>query len=374
MYSTPVLALLPLLLLTLLCCRAPGSEASTAPSSGPGGNKLRASPNDVHRLVIDETPAVFALGSTDGKMHTSRVIEAEFPFNELVPSYNVDVPEGAGFVVELRFGRREGNYWTPFYYLGSWGTAPEPPAKLVRDDDGVVEIDYFASRRVFDHIQYRLRLAGRDTSRLPRLRRFALAYSNTLDNAELARRYRRPIDPGPADEWARRLAVPFRPQRAEDPRIAGSICSPTSVAMVLAYYGIDLPTIRVCETVWDAEHRIYGNWARAVQAAFVLGVPGYIERFGDFEAVKRHITCGRPVIASIRAAPGQLRGAPFHESEGHLLVITGFDHDGNVHVNDPAAMSAGEGITTYARQDMQVVWLANGGVGYVLTKPQDKER
>jgi hypothetical protein len=42
-----------------------------------------------------------------------------------------------------------------------------------------------------------------------------------------------------------------------------------------------------------------------------------------------------PVVASIAWKNGQLSGTPIPESEGHLLVIRGFDPLGNV-VNDPA--------------------------------------
>src|SRR5207247_2513996 len=151
------------------------------------------------------------------------------PFNEVIPSWNIDLPPGAGLCVELRVGRTAGDVWSKFYYLGSWGAAPKVETKTVKDERGAIEIDYFSSRETFDRIQYRIRSAAGRDGNLPALRRFALAYSNTLNDAQLAKWHRPHVDPTTKEGWARRLPVPFRSQNVEDPAIRGSICSPTSV-------------------------------------------------------------------------------------------------------------------------------------------------
>lgn len=376
---------------------ATAAATSTAPEesdNGPGNN-LRGGPHDVHALLIDDSAAIFSQGATEhvtietepagvaipaGRtatapadppleaVYTSRVIDTPFPFNDLVPSWNVELPEGTGFRVEIRLGRKSDDYWTAFYHFGAWGAMARPDPRVIHDADGVVDVDVFRSTHGFDRIQYRFVLSTAAAGKSPVIRRVALAYSNTLGDEALAAEHRKPVDPGPPGGWARRLPVPWRSQKAEDPRIAGSICSPTSVAMVLHHHGVNVPTAQVAANIFDREYRIYGNWIRAVQTAYMYGVAGYVERFGDFEAVKRHIAAGRPVIASIRVnTPGTLRGAPYKQSNGHLIVITGFDTKGNLHVNDPAAKTIEAGVVTYAREDMETVWLGHGGVGYVLT-------
>jgi uncharacterized protein YvpB len=97
-----------------------------------------------------------------------------------------------------------------------------------------------------------------------------------------------------------------------------------------------------------------------------------VERFGNYDALKKHIAAGRPVIASIRVTAGDLRNAPYRSSNGHLIVLVGFDQNENIHVNDPAGKTMEVGVTTYAKEDLQKVWLDHGGVGYVLTGPVKK--
>ncbi|MBI4582138.1 MAG: C39 family peptidase [Planctomycetes bacterium] len=375
---------------------ASAPAATSAPQDGGPGNNLRGGPNDVHALLLDEAAEVFSRGATEEatievnppgvaipkprtagatadqprlSTYTSRAIETEFPFNDLVPSWNVDLPEGTGVEAEIRLGRKADGSWTPYYYFGVWGTAPKPDRRIIKDDHGVIDIDTFRSSRSFDRIQYKFLLATTVPDRSPVIRRVGLAYSNTLNDAALAARFRKPIDSGPPSGWARRLPVPWRSQTVEDEKIRHSVCSPTSVSMVLQYYGVTRPTAEVAAAIYDRHYRVYGNWIRAVQAAYGYGVTGYLERFGDWDAVKRHIAAGRPVIASIRAEQGEIRHAPYRSTDGHLIVIVGFDQNGNLHINDPAAKTIEAGVATYFKEDMQKIWLDHGGVGYVLTGP-----
>ena len=303
-----------------------------------------------------------------GSTHTSPWNSPDFPFNEVLVSWNVSLPADGGFTVELRFSRQpRGAMPSGWYHLGRFGALSAVEKILSEDAGGKVDIDRFSAKGFYQAFQYRLRLhngAAEET----RLQRFTVFVSNSPGSPELfAKLGKRPATLPGAQPI--RLNVPFRSQQVEDPAIRGRICSPTSVAMILAYRGIDRPTREVAARAYDRDHEIYGNWPANIQAAFSLGARGRIARFRSWEAARETIAAGQPLVISIRDKMGALKGAPYPKTDGHLLVLTGFDTAGNVCVNDPAANDATRGIAVYDREQMEEVWLNQGGVAYLIGEP-----
>lgn len=329
-----------------------------------------------HRFAVDrertDEGEAFARGTTqpgdgtpDGptRLYTSPWVLNEFPFNEVLVSWNVDLPEKCGFTVELRCARERVEEPTAWYHLGRFGNHPEVVRPHTRDENGTVAIDCFSATSWHQAYQYRLRLLAHGTAE-PKLKRLTVIVSNQPGNPELHARFATP--PPPVANAPLELKVPFRSQRAEDPAIQGRICSPTSVAMVLAYRGLEQPTSEVARRTFDTDHDIYGNWPANIQAAYSFGARGRIARFRSWDQARASIASGQPIIASIRDKQGALKQAPYATTDGHLLVITGFDAAGNVRVNDPAAADARRGIAVYDREAMEKVWLDQGGVAYLL--------
>lgn len=316
------------------------------------------------------------------------------PFNEALLSCNV-LPEASDrFVFELRVGRRAEDFWSPWLTLGAMAGG-QPISGATEFDDGRIDVDFFRSASLFDRIQARV-TGTPGVARDPApLRHSFVTVSETLgvpdalnsapppssypwrcvrsDTAALSDRGCGALHaPLPSHRQSCRLPVPFLSQRSESPDIAGRICSPTSVAMVMTYRGVARPVAEVAEAAYDPVHDIYGNWPRNIQAAYSLGVPGYLTRISDWHTAEQYIAEGQPLIVSVRwSQEGRLRNSPLKTTAGHLLVITGFDQDGMVHVNDPAAPDAATGQTKYYREDLEEVWMkATGGVTYVLLPPE----
>ena len=114
--------------------------------------------------------------------------------------------------------------------------------------------------------------------------------------------------------------------------------------------------------------RSMGTGPGTCRPPYSLGVPGYLARFSDWTDVERMIAAGQPLVISIRVHDeGGLRGAPYRTTDGHLIVVTGFDAQGRVTVNDPAAVTPETGQLTYERFDLERAWMrTTGGTAYVL--------
>jgi len=300
------------------------------------------------------------LALAPGGRFTSQLLRWGRPFDELLLSWNALVPAGSGLALDVQLESRARAERSPWLALGRAGDRPpEPDDARTSFDGGRVEVDIVRCERTYDAFRYRLRAASEGTDELE-LWASAACLSERARLADL--------DPGPLPEGERALAVPPRSQQDAPPALAPRVCSPTSVAMVLAHHGLEVPLEELCAAIYDPQHDLFGNWPRAVQAAFERGAPGTLVRLSSWSAVARFVASGVPLVASVRAEAGELAGAPYERTAGHLLVIRGFDGAGGVLVNDPAAPLASV-ARTYSAQDLARCWLARGGVAYALSPP-----
>jgi len=204
-----------------------------------------------------------------------------------------------------------------------------------------------------------------DTAVNPSIRRISVSYSGPV--ADDTQRERLSPIPRSGAGWARDLRVPFRAQGHEPANVRGSICSPTAATMVMAYWGVDRPVRENAMAIYDAEHDIFGNWGRAVQRAGELGLDAWLTRLRSWEQVKSLIAEGQPVIAAINFEKGEFPSALYARTDGHLIVIRGFNANGDVIVNDSASKEKGDGVI-YKADELGRAWFDNaGGVAYIIS-------
>jgi hypothetical protein len=296
---------------------------------------------------------------------TSQTVKPAFAFTELLPSWNVRVPTqpetGARF--DVRVQDAASATWSPWLYMGYWGRILRDH-RVIEFDGGKVDTDTLELSRPANAYEVRATLYTFSTHResvdpSPVLKRVDVIASRPMNEAS----------PTTAPAWkAIDLPVPFRAQGVEAESIRHSVCSPTSVSMVLAWAGTDRPTAENCMAIWDDDYAIFGNWNRAVQLAGSLGYDAYLERYSTMDAARATLASGQPIIASIRFKAGEFPSNIQNSTAGHLIVLRGIDANGDIICNDPASRDKGNGVV-YKANELAVAWLKNtGGVGYIITK------
>jgi len=145
-------------------------------------------------------------------------------------------------------------------------------------------------------------------------------------------------------------------------------CGPTSVQMVLAYHGhrksrdwIAMTHPSTGRRIQSSQHRgqIYAKGAGAAYAPMVnlaksLGLNNSRQVWtSSLSDLQSRISAGRPQIVGVR---GRIRykGGGSWNTRGHVIVVRGFDRDGDVIVNDPAGSGQRHVIR---RSDFTRIWL-----------------
>lgn len=296
---------------------------------------------------------------------TSATTETEFAFTELLPSWNVTVPENAGVRWDVRVRDVKTKQWSDWLYIGYWGRVTRDHRKT-EFEGGEVDVDTLRLTSPANAFELRATTMSFDLEKpaLPKVRALQAVYSRPLEGElkESAEKLPARVD----------LPVPYRAQGVENKCISGSICSPTSTSMVMQWAGVDRPTQTNALAIWDDDYAIFGNWNRAVQYAASMGLEARLERFTTIHQVHTRLAQGQPIIASINFEPGTFPSNVMNSTDGHLIVIRGYTESGDLIVNDPASKDRGNGII-YKANELAHAWLVNtGGVGYIIKKPDNK--
>ena len=308
-------------------------------------------------LVLDGDQLRLESGKTTGTF-TSEVVTVN-AYDQLIPSWNAITGDKGSLTVEVRH-QKASDVWTKWYSFGTWSRADgRTSADSQKDADGVVWTDTNNLYGSATTTRYQYRVTLKDGAVLKQVAMNTVDTDRQLDGAGAA---------SDKKAWGKVLDVPERSQMIYPD--GGEVwCSPTSTSMVMVYYGVNVTVPDAAKGTYDAEYDGMGNWPFNVAYAAEHGFRGFVTRAPSLAEAEKYISAGIPVVASIRWKVGELPGAAIPSSNGHLVVIVGFDKDGNPVVNDPAAADNDSVQRTYPRAIFEKLWLnASGGMLYVIHK------
>jgi hypothetical protein len=292
---------------------------------------------------------------------------AAVPFSAAIPSWSAATPPGSWIEVQLR--ARLAGRWTGFYRIARWddqAAGARQSFSAQRDVDGQVNTDTLSLTGAADAIQPRVLLhAAGDAA--PSLWALRVALTAPGERAQPS------TAAAPCE-----LPVPLRSQMAYPH--GSRICSPTSVAMLLAYWYARTGDARlaafadraavsqlVAPRVYDPVYDGYGNWSFNTAYIAAQGLEAYVACFDNLAQLGVWLAAGVPVALSVAWKAGELANAPIASSSGHLLIVVGFDQSGRVIVADPRAEREEQVRRFYDATQLETAWQHNSdGMVYLV--------
>jgi len=277
---------------------------------------------------------------------------SEFPFNRGLPSWNGIVPDHNGsFKILMRFYN---SGWSPWLTVGYWKNNLWTSYGNTNYSGGEVDIDYITLNSYFSKWQFQVTMKRTAASvKSPTLHKlsFFISDQRTTDNINIT---------SVVNDKPQALFIPTQHfyQYAIDDEIGGSICSPTSVSMVLRSYDIKVDPLTFARATYDDYWGIFGVWPRVVQNAAEYGLNGAVTRYRSWSQARETLASGGCVVMSV--------GLPLYT--GHLIMLAGFDANGNPLVHDPAKSNGYK--YKFNKTELSKSWFGKGGVSYTFF-PED---
>src|SRR5262249_13289203 len=159
-----------------------------------------------------------------------------------------ELPKGAR--LEMQASARVGGRWTKWYSLASIDDGTPIQAEPQEDGDAFVDADTLKLRKPADAFKYRFLLVARKKP-------LALRLAAVTVSDERAPAAPSTFAYGP---WVTELRVKPRSQGDEQEQYRHDICSPTSLAMILEFWGVEKTTIEVAEMVRVPKTQSFGHW------------------------------------------------------------------------------------------------------------------
>ncbi len=293
-------------------------------------------------------------GLTEASLTTS-IFSIE-QFDEFVPSWNIIIDSDIKVRIKVSVGNSDG--MSEEFLMGYWTLGYKTSLSNQTSDYAKVYIDTIVAQDIsLDRVSFTITFDEGAFS----LQNISLTTIPTgsiwlFDETKLV-------------EY--NINVPTK-QQLSIPDIGSSICSPTSLSMILAYYGENLPPSDVAEFVRDKGSQIYGNWSfNTSYAGGYENLFSRVEYINDFDTILSYLSQDIPLAFSIKtSSAASLEGAIMAYPAGHLVVLRGLKYENDIWyalVNDPAEYTDEAVLRQYVLSELLDAW---NGYTYVVTNQE----
>ncbi len=291
---------------------------------------------------------------------TSAPLKTAIPFNQALAGANSAL--GPGDRLELAVQVKGSAGWSPWFQFGGFGPAGQAASVKGRENVfGRMDTDTLTLTKKAGWLRYRVTIKAAAGSKA-----FLRLVSVTCTDTAAPYQWERAVGKSGAFKPVQ-LNVPAISQMVQRASFAKDICSPTSVAMILRYFGLKTGALETAAGVFDTAGCIYGNWTLNTMYAGSRGLYAWPARFDSLEEARQYLAAGIPLAVSVTFGTGELKRSPLKKTRGHLLVLKGFDARGRALVNDPAAPDERTVERAYDRKEFARAWLKNKyGTAYVI--------
>ncbi len=304
--------------------------------------------NDGLKLSDDGKSIMLQDGITNGYV----ILKPQYsqsPFNEGLPSWNGTAPDNnSSFKVQMRFPYS--GSWSPWLTVGFWKSNIWSSYGTTNYTGGYIDYDNVKLYSYLNAWQFKIIMTRTSIAQLsPTINKlsFFISDSRTTSSIDFAKI----LNDNPEQIF---IPTSFIYQYGVDPQIGGSICSPTSVSMILKSYNIAVDPLQFALDTNDPYFDMFGIWPRVVQNASEYGLDGAVTRYRTWSEAREVLANGGRISMSV--------GEPLYT--GHLIMLAGFTNDGRPIVHDPAKSNGYSYI--YNKSDISHSWFDKGGVAYTF--------
>ena len=344
------------LLLAVMLCACGGGDGGKNNALKLEGNLVKLTSTEdfnngtLENVVVDETVGNGAIKLADGATEGT-FTSAEYDitdFEEMVASWNATLQGNASveiqaraYIVSHKDGEERGD-WSGWLTWGEYG--PTVHRGGVSNNDGDIHggkgwvfmnQDIFSVRGVHGGVKVQFKAVLRRDSAsetAPVLRQINATIRNTNSGRQIEATYAETPYEGDLPNKVHNLA-PAYAQGIRHPSIGGSICSPTTISMLLNARNpeLDLLPEQVALNLYDFGNGIFGNWAYAASFAGLYGYEAYFQ-YASLDILMQELAKGNTVGMSVKYSNDKNGSYPYLQGSygstgGHLISIIGYEYE-----------------------------------------------